>query len=187
MVLLCTGVHYMGAIVGVEDCLLLVINGDWLDILENGQTVKEWIGTIAIDLKIPVYFAQISMNKGEHISDAIDQVAALNIDGRRKRLLIAGLNLEDAITFGCLEALAYGFDVFLLIDLIDVLQPNLAALHWDRLLQAGAVPSSFGQVLNEWAFCSTDSSQIEKIEFVAREFKKLKISRAPPLARNELS
>ena len=107
------------------------------------------------------------------VVNGLAQIVALNTDGKRKRLLLAGSNLEDAVTFECLEALAYGFDVFLPSDLIEVSDFNFVSLHWDRLKQAGAVPTTIIQMLNEWSLCATDAPIIEKIRLRSEEFRKI--------------
>ena len=163
----------MGAIVGVDGCLMLVVNGDWKAVPQTDRSIKSWLIDLASDIDLPIHFAEIAMNNGSSVGNGLAQIVALNPDGKRKRLLLAGSHLEDAVTFECLEALAYGFDVFLPSDLIEVSDFNFVSLHWDRLKQAGAVPTTITQMLNEWSVCATDAAIIEKIRLRSQEFRKI--------------
>ena len=78
------------------------------------------------------------------------------------------------VTFQSLEALAFGFDVYLLTDAIETLYPSIASFHWDRLYQAGAVPTSIAQMLREWSVTSSDTSMVKKICECEIEFRTIK-------------
>ena len=115
------------------------------------------------------------MSDAKSLEASLLHVSNLNGDGSRKRLIITGSNLEDAVTFQCLEASAHRFDVFLPSDLITVSKPMFASLHWDRLKQAGAIPTTMVQMLSEWSLCANDISTSESIARCASEFGELEL------------
>ena len=81
---------------------------------------------------------------------------------RRLKVLIAGADLEESVSLFTLEALAFGVEVFLLADLIHALEERTSRYCWDRLVQAGAVPTTIFQVALELA--STDRNQMVAAE-----------------------
>ena len=89
------------------------------------------------------------------------------------RLLVGGSYLETAITFVSLEALFQGFDVYLLGDLITVSTPKYERLHWQRLCQAGVVPTTLSQIIEEWGVSSVDDEIARKLRQLAIEFRNL--------------
>ena len=157
----------MGAIVSINSCLILILNCE----LGLPLTIRVWLKRLSAELEIPTRFESIEMNDGAKLKSSLVEIRGLDKTGLRTRLLIAGSNLEDAITFECLEALAEGFDVFLPTDLIIVSRPNFATFHWDRLKQAGAVPTTMAQMLDEWSLSSQDITMNSKIKTLAAEFK----------------
>ena len=153
----------LGILVELNDCVLLVVRST-LDHLVPSRSIRDdQLKLLCLTLDLPFHFADIKIESNFDLKSCLQVVAQLNLDGRRSRLLIAGSNLEDVVTFETLEALAHGFEVFLLADLIEVLNPSIAPLHWDRLIQAGAVPTSISQILAEWSIASSDETAGIKI------------------------
>ena len=77
----------------------------------------------------------------------------------RNSLLICGYWLDECITFTALNALAEGYDIYLVTDAsppLDVDQRHIAIL---RLVQAGVVPTTARQVVREWAGEIPDAGQ----------------------------
>jgi nicotinamidase-related amidase len=68
----------------------------------------------------------------------------------RKRLLISGLLTEACVTFAALSALASGFDVFVVGDACGGVTGNSHDLALRRMEAAGAVMTSWIQVLLEF-------------------------------------
>lgn len=83
-------------------------------------------------------------------------------------LLVAGLYLEDQVSRCCLQAIAEGYETFLLCDAAFPLEPNLEHHHLTRLTQAGVVPSSITQVA---AFLIADEADAAMIERLRRHLK----------------
>ena len=77
----------------------------------------------------------------------------------RSSLLICGYWLDECITFTALNALAEGYDIYLLTDAsppLDIADGHTAIT---RLVQAGIVPTTTRQVIREWAAEIPDSAQ----------------------------
>ncbi|MGF1611295.1 MAG: isochorismatase family protein [Kiloniellales bacterium] len=69
---------------------------------------------------------------------------------RRRRLLIAGLWTESAVSFAALSALEIGYDVYAVTDAMAGLTAASHETAIRRLMQAGVVPISWLQLLFEW-------------------------------------
>ena len=164
----------MGAIVTLHECVLLVVRSQSHSLTQKCLELDAWFRSLSANLQLPVHFATIATNSNADIEVCLKEVAQFNTDGRRNRLLIAGAYLEDVVTFQSLEALAFRFDVYLLTDAIETLYPSIASFHWDRLYQAGAVPTSIAQMLREWSVTSSDTSMAKKIYDCEIEFKTIK-------------
>jgi nicotinamidase-related amidase len=68
----------------------------------------------------------------------------------RSCLLVCGELLETSVTTCILNALVWGYDTYLVGDLVHVGDPSHKELAIDRLLQAGVVPVTTEQVRYEW-------------------------------------
>ncbi|KAB2943539.1 MAG: isochorismatase family protein [Hyphomicrobium sp.] len=79
--------------------------------------------------------------------------AALAEEGRAC-LVLCGFWLERSVTFAALNALADGFDVFVLMDACPSCDRHAKCPAIDRLLQAGGVPLTTAQMVSEWAHAS---------------------------------
>lgn len=69
----------------------------------------------------------------------------------RRQVVIAGLWLEEAITFLTLNCLWFGLDAYVPVDATLPLGPSGETAARARLTQAGAVPTSVEQIVREWA------------------------------------
>lgn len=81
--------------------------------------------------------------------------SALAREGRAC-LVLCGFWLEASITFAALNALADGFDVFVLMDASPSCDARSQNPAINRLLQAGVVPLTTTQMVREWAEVTTD-------------------------------
>ena len=77
----------------------------------------------------------------------------------RSSLILCGFWLETTVTFLALPALASGFDVFIATDVAPARSEDVGRPAMDRLLHAGAVPSTTLQLVAEWIEASTDPEQ----------------------------
>ena len=151
----------MGAISVIEECLVLMVKSDELTTRPRESELKIWFDSFASDLLVPVHYATIG--SGIDLKDWFDAQIKLQATNERRRLLLGGFHLEDAITFVGLEGLVQGFDVFLLADLIDAQDPKFSEFHWHRLFQAGGVPTTMSQMLAEWKTSETCDVKALKI------------------------
>jgi hypothetical protein len=81
----------------------------------------------------------------------------------RTSLLICGYWLDECITFTALNALAEGYDIFLLTDAsppLDAAERHMAIL---RLVQAGIVPTTTRQALREWTAEIADANLSDRL------------------------
>lgn len=88
--------------------------------------------------------------------------AALASENRTK-LILSGFWLEGNVTFAALNALAAGFDVCVLFDLSPPTDGDARPAAVERLLQAGVVPSTSGQLIQEWAAVTDSPSAREQL------------------------
>jgi nicotinamidase-related amidase len=68
----------------------------------------------------------------------------------RKRLVIAGLWTEICVTLPTLSALAEGYEVYIVTDASGGVTPEAHDMAVQRMIQAGAIPMTWLQVLLEY-------------------------------------
>jgi hypothetical protein len=73
--------------------------------------------------------------------------------------VVSGFWLETTATFLVLPALACGLEVFLALDATAARSEDTCGPARDRLIQAGAVPTTADQLVSEWMEASTDPNQ----------------------------
>jgi nicotinamidase-related amidase len=163
----------MSATMMTRECLMLVVTD--ADVVPSSQhdRIVNWIKSLAIDFDIPVQVTSFEKHELGAAQTCVTLLAEENKKAERQRLLIAGSYLESAITFVTLEALVQGFDVYLLADLISIVNRTYERLSWDRLIQAGAVPTTLSQIIAEWTVSSRDGEQVQKLQKLALTFKML--------------
>jgi nicotinamidase-related amidase len=76
-------------------------------------------------------------------------VAAVKATGRRK-LILAGLWTEICVAHTALSALKHGYDVYFVADASGGVSPEAHMRACDRMIQAGARPTTWVGVLAEW-------------------------------------
>ena len=134
------------------------------------ERIFRWIESLTSGFDVPLYAVQL----GEaNAGDIETLLARCSKETRRTRLLVGGSHLETAITFVSLEALLQGCDVYLLADVITVSAPRYELLHWQRLCQAGVVPTTLSQIIEEWGVSSVDDETTRKLRQLAKEFREL--------------
>jgi hypothetical protein len=178
----------MSATMMTNECLMLVVTE--ADAVSSSQhdRIVGLIKSLATDFDLPVQFTSFENHAFGAVQTCVALLTEDNKTTHRTRLLIAGSHLESAITFATLEALFQGFDVYVLGDLISISNPTYERLSWDRLIQAGAVPTTLSQIIAEWTVSSCDSEQAQKLQKLAIAFKTWIIeATAPPLSRTGLS
>lgn len=88
--------------------------------------------------------------------------AALTKEGRAC-LVLCGFWLERSVTFAALNALADGFDVFVLMDACPSCDRHAVCPAAGRLVQAGVVPLTTTQMVSEWAEVTSDDSRCSSL------------------------
>ncbi|MDQ3692337.1 MAG: isochorismatase family protein [Chloroflexota bacterium] len=76
-------------------------------------------------------------------------VAAVEATGRRK-LIIGGLYTEICLTLVSLSAIAAGYEVYALVDVVGGLSHTAHDAAIQRLIQAGVTPVTWMAVMSEW-------------------------------------
>ena len=90
-------------------------------------------------------------------------LAAALASENRTNLILSGFWLEGNVTFAALNALADGFDVFVLLDLSLPSEGDAGPAAVQRLHQAGVVPSTSVQLIQEWAAVTADPAAREQL------------------------
>ncbi len=76
-------------------------------------------------------------------------VAAIEATGRKK-LVMAALWTEVCLAFPAIEAIAAGYEVYIVTDASGGTSPEAHEMAVRRMIQAGAVPVTWQQVMLEW-------------------------------------
>jgi Isochorismatase family len=107
---------------------------------------SEWIAQpcVAADPRIYSISSSGSLWIGSGIGVALSEMG-------RACLVLCGFWLEESVTFAALNALADGFDVFVLLDACPSRERDAQNHATNRLLQAGVVPLTTTQMVREWA------------------------------------
>lgn len=74
----------------------------------------------------------------------------------RTTLIVAGYWLEEAVTFVVLRALSHSYKVYVVLDATPAENSAAGDAARQRLVFAGAVPTTTHQVLREWAATTSD-------------------------------
>ena len=81
----------------------------------------------------------------------------------RPNLYIGGFWLDDSVTFAGLNALADGYDTYLLTDVSVARYPETRGPAIERLIQAGVVPTTTLQIASEWMAEAHDTGMRAKL------------------------
>jgi hypothetical protein len=111
---------------------------------------------IVTSLEIPLFSFEDVEFSNELFTELIRKVNVNNHPKYTPNLLIAGAYLENEATVSVLHALAEGFDVYCLTDLILALETKFTDTFNSRLIQAGAVPSTLRQIHYQWTTNESD-------------------------------
>ncbi len=139
----------MTANVVPDECILLALYPSLLEVKFSKNAAND-LAIAAETFKIPFITTETSGLGFLEINSLLDRVTKQVGDIKYPRLLLAGGYLEDNVTAVCLEALARGFDVYMLADNIVARDDAYQQLLLQRLFQAGAVPTTLKQFLYQW-------------------------------------
>jgi hypothetical protein len=159
----------MNAIASMDKCILLHIGSD--DVISYDLTALEFLTEVSAKTSCPLHLVTSSWISPKILADTIAALKKLSSLGRRDILLVSGFYLEDQVTVCVLEALAEGFDVNLLCDLIEARDILIAPILQQRLFQAGAVPSSLNQILYLWHAVELDQNRSNSLQDLQKIYK----------------
>ena len=173
-----------------KSCVLLVdparrhasrIPLDFRETLERGFALLEEAAQI---LQIPRYFAHpegrtesddwfqtlcgrsrkrvYSWPEGGTAWSNGDLITSIHSENR-PNLYIGGFWLDDAVTFAGLNALADGYDTYLLSDVSVARYSETREPAIERLIQAGVVPTTTLQIASEWMAEAHDTGMRAKL------------------------
>ena len=91
-----------------------------------------------------------------------DLVTSIHSENR-SNLYICGFWLDDAVTFAALNALADGYDTYLLVDVSAARFPETREPAIERLIQAGVVPTTSFQIVSEWMAQAHDTGMRDRL------------------------
>lgn len=115
---------------------------------------RQWIAQPCEPTKPRIYFIGPSGSLW-----ANGGIGAALADVGRACLVLCGFWLDGSVTFAALNALADGFDVFVLLDACASSERDAQGHAINRLVQAGVVPLTTTQMVREWAETTTDEFQ----------------------------
>ena len=153
----------MGAIIELSECLLVALNFEKVSASQEFD-LTQLLGNLGDQVALPIRFYPFACLDASHLDLLMSELCEFATTTGRTRLLLAGTYLESHITFLTLRALAEGFDVYLLSDLILAEDELHVRTFLMRLFQAGAVPTTLGQLLNEWCLSTIDQVQQDFLE-----------------------
>ncbi len=157
-----------------SDCTLLVVNSERFFAQSASADLAKCLPHLAQKLLLPIHEVNFDRHSKEEIESILNRLSELNSLNRRNKVLVAGIELEESVSLFTLEALAFGLEVFLLGDLILSSDERMSKFCWDRLVQAGAVPSTLPQVALELAFSAPNiaaASEVKELLSVYRELQ----------------
>ena len=158
----------MSAIAPLERCLILDLKGRTSG--TEVPTKSDFISRVGREIGCPVYLPARPWLAQDDVTHLLLEMkrAPENID--RGCLLVAGAYLEDQVTAYSLQALAEGFDVYLLTDMVVARQESSARALEFRLFQAGVVPSTMLQFLCLWRAAESDEARLAKLKQLLTDY-----------------
>jgi nicotinamidase-related amidase len=157
--------------VSIDQCLIVFFESQRC--MENGAVsgALERFQVFANELAIPSHAVAPSGTETNKIESAL-RFALDNAQSKGfGRLLIAGGTLESEVTILAMNGLAHGFDVYLLGDMLIQTDNGYSNLYWNRLIQAGVVPTTMVQMIAEWIASESNEMTASKISSAAMRFE----------------
>jgi hypothetical protein len=168
----------MHAISKTSDCCLFIVNSETLDLQSEDHPMISSLLEMAATLAVQFHMTSLHMTNAHELQSCIDCFRDLKKDSPHPKLLIAGSKLETTITFVALEALAYGFEVYLLMDFIEQPDKEFSQFHVQRLQQAGTVSTTLIQLLGEWFITSESAELTDRIAEISAKLHKSRLHRS---------
>ncbi|MDE2446542.1 MAG: isochorismatase family protein [Alphaproteobacteria bacterium] len=163
-----------------SDCTILVVNSAKFFAQFATADLARWLPKLAQTLFLPIRDVNFESHSKEEIQLVLNELSGLNTPIRRNKVLVAGIELEESVSLFTLEALAFGFEVFLLGDLIKASDERMSKYCWDRLVQAGAVPTTLPQVALELATSNQNSASAPDVKEMLSTYREMQLQHERP-------
>jgi hypothetical protein len=137
-----------------KNCIILRLEVGEVSTEHSDLLRLEVLETAARQLHIPILNFKNDWIDSILLNDLLEKLKSFS-EVDKTCLLISGKYLEEQVTVCALEALAQGFDVYLLMDMIVPRNQNAKQAIEARLYLAGAVPTSLGQFIYLWFSAET--------------------------------
>ena len=148
----------MSSFISNEECVVVLLNRSAVE-SSSVSNFLSILDTLEASINIAVHNFESYLLDCNQLSAIIGAVKIASASGKRMHALVAGAYLEDQITVVVLQALAEGFDVYLLNDFIVSRQSHFVQTFHTRLMQAGAVPTTLRQLLYQCATAESDRAK----------------------------
>jgi Isochorismatase family len=160
------GVRQNEVVHSIDDSLLLVLNPKNFSGSKFADTVKK-IEALAERLTVAVDFFDFIVGDLDKMNEIFECLKRRQSEGEKRTdreirptsLFISGAYLEDQISICALNALAVGYDVYLLNDATAPRDVTHRETFIARLTQAGVVLSTVQQMLYQWLAVETDQDR----------------------------
>jgi hypothetical protein len=154
-----------------KNCMILTLEAGEVSTDHDDVLRLEILEAAARQLQIPVLNFRDEWIDSIQLNDLVEKLKSLS-EGDKTCLLISGKHLEEQVTVCVLEALAQGFDVYLLMDMITPRNRNSKQTIEARLYQAGAVPTSLGQFIYLWFSAETEVADKQILQKLFEQYNK---------------
>jgi hypothetical protein len=142
----------------VKDCQLLSFTA-----AQEATAIRCVTDICHTKLGIPAHLCEYELVDQHQLEEVMASLKSPHELPHRRSLLVAGNYLEEQITVGALHALMYGFDVFVLRDVTPAKRAEHIQIFDSRLVQAGAVLTTLGQLAYDWLSSEPTSSDRDAI------------------------
>ena len=158
-----------------NECSVLVLNSTKYFASSDGQDIFQWLSQLTQKLLLPIHKVDFVSHSEAEMQFLLSNISKSEGQQSRLKVLVAGVDLEESVSLFTLEALAFGVDVFLLADLIHGLDERMSRYCWDRLVQAGAVPTTIIQVALELASSDQNQMVTAEVKEMLSTFREMKL------------
>ena len=157
----------MSVIIDYTECIVLALNPSRIR-HATWASPDHLLGDLTEMFHLPIVKKELNGIDHAALQEIVDELKQKAVANSRARLLLFGADLEDHVTVCALQALAEGFDVYLLSDLIAARERRHARVLEFRLYQAGAVPTTLSQFLYQWLACEPTAERKAKLASIFR-------------------
>lgn len=160
----------MKLIVSLDQCFIVFLQS-FPHLGEPGKALPlDQLKSFILELAVPSLNLILPLSQFDHIETTFQDVLNNKARGEANRLILAGGCLEGEVTILCMTGLALGFDVYVFGDMLISTDDSYNNLYWNRLIQAGVVPTTMIQMLAEWVAAETDKTKRSNIQQIAKKF-----------------